>query len=134
MSLFNPQLDAVGTAIPYGIVGQVAGLSGLTIEAVDLPLPVGALCRISSAGGRTSRAEVIGFQQDRTLLMALNDVAGVSRGDRVDNVSAAPRIWVSHELLGRLIDGFGKPIDGKGELAVTESRRIDNRGAAPMDR
>jgi flagellum-specific ATP synthase len=134
MSLFNPQLDAVANAMPYGVAGQVAGLSGLTIEAVDLPLPVGSLCRISSTGGRTSRAEVIGFQQDRTLLMALNDIVGVSRGDRIENVSAAPRIWVSDALLGRVIDGFGQPIDNKGELTVTESRRIDGRGAAPMSR
>src|SRR4051794_17924375 len=134
MTLFNPQLDAVANAMPYGVVGQVAGLSGLTIEAVDLPLPVGSLCRISSTGGRTSRAEGIGFQQDPTLLMALNDIAGVSRGDRIENVSAAPRIWVSDALLRRVIDGFGQPIDNKGELTVTESRRIDGRGAAPMSR
>src|SRR3954451_7694311 len=98
MDVFPGQFQAVATAIPYGIVGQIAGLSGLTIEAVDLPLPVGALCRITSAGGRTSRAEVIGFRHDRTLLMALNDIAGVSRGDRVENVSASPRIWLGDAL------------------------------------
>src|SRR5207248_2732436 len=61
-------------------------------------------------------------------------VAGVARGDHVENISAAPRIWCSHELLGRVINGFGEPIDGKGQAHASESRRIDGRGARPMDR
>ena len=63
------------------------------LEAFDLPLPVGSLCRITSTGGKTSTAEVIGFQAERTLLMALDSIAGVSRGDSIENISSAPRIW-----------------------------------------
>ena len=120
--------------MPFGIVGMVQAISGLTIEACDLALPLGSMCRIHSFGGRQSTAEVIGFQHDRTLLMPLTTTAGVSRGDRIENIAAASRVWCSEQLLGRVINGFGQPIDGKGSLKLSESRRIDGRGVSPMDR
>jgi flagellum-specific ATP synthase len=134
MSVLSAQLDAVDSAMPYAVTGQVAAISGLTIEATDLALPMGALCRITSLGGKTSTAEVIGFDSDRTLLMALSSIAGVSRGDKIENITAAPRIWCSDQLLGRVLNGFGEPIDGKGELLLSESRRIDGRGVQPLQR
>ena len=134
MSYFASQLQSVETAMPYRVAGTVESITGLTIEARDLALPVGSLCRIRNLHEQTSLAEVIGFQSQRTLLMALGSIAGVARGDCVENISAAPRIWCSHELLGRVIDGFGQPIDGKGPIHASESRRIDGRGARPMDR
>src|SRR3954466_5311960 len=120
MSLFSAQLDAIDSAMPYAVTGQVAAISGLTIEATDLALPMGALCRITSLGGKTSMAEVIGFDSDRTLLMALSSIAGVSRGDKTENVPAAPRIWCSEQLLGRVLNGFGEPMDNKGPLLLSE--------------
>jgi flagellum-specific ATP synthase len=120
--------------MPFGVVGQVQAVSGMTIEAGDLTLPLGSLCRITSFGGKTSTAEVIGFNQNRTLLMPLSTTAGVSRGDSIANVCAAPRIWCSEQLLGRVLNGFGEPIDGKGPLHFCESRRIDGRAVTPMER
>jgi FliI/YscN family ATPase len=134
MSILEAQLDAVRDAMPFGIAGQVEGISGLTIEAIDLPLPLGSMCRIHSFGGHSAVAEVIGFRQGKTLLMPLSSTAGVSRGDRIKNISAAPRIWCSEELLGRVLDGYGRPIDGKGALKLCQSRRIDSRGVAPLNR
>jgi len=134
MSILSAQLDAVDSAMPYAITGQVAAITGLTIEAVDLALPMGSLCRISSLGGKTSTAEVIGFDDDRTLLMALSSISGVSRGDKIENITAAPRIWCSEQLLGRVLNGFGEPMDNKGPLLLSESRRIDGRGVTPLDR
>src|SRR3954447_4680861 len=134
MPYLTAQLDAVKTSMPFRVVGTVQAISGLTIEASDLALPLGSLCRIHSFGSRTSTVEVIGFQHDRTLLMPLTSTAGVARGDRIENVTAAPRIWCSEQLLGRVINGFGQPIDGKGALLLSESRRIDARSVAPLDR
>jgi flagellum-specific ATP synthase len=134
MPYLTAQLDAVDSAMPFRVAGQVQAISGLTIEASDLALPLGSLCRISSFGGKSSMAEVIGFQRDATILMALSQPAGVARGDRVENVASAPRIWCSPELLGRVLDGFGRPIDGKGPLPLSESRRIDAKSPAPLDR
>jgi FliI/YscN family ATPase len=134
MNILSAQLDAVDSAMPYAVTGQVAAITGLTIEAVDLALPMGSLCRITSLGGKTSMAEVIGFDADRTLLMALSSIAGVSRGDKIENVTAAPRIWCSEQLLGRVLNGFGEPMDNKGPLLLSESRRIDGRGVTPLER
>src|SRR5215468_5025520 len=125
MSVLSAQLDAVDSAMPFAVTGTVQAITGLTIAASDLALPLGALCRIDSLGGRMSMAEVIGFDSDRTLLMALSGVGGVARGDRVENVSSAPRIWCSDQLLGRVLNGFGEPMDKKGPLLLSESRRID---------
>lgn len=128
------QLDTVQGSMPFRVVGTVQGIAGLTIEASDLSLPLGSLCRISSFGGKTSTAEVIGFRQGRTLLMPLTSIGGVARGDRIENTSAAPRIWCSDGLLGRVLDGLGRPIDGKGPLRMSESRRIDSKAPPPLDR
>ncbi len=134
MSLFQSQLDTITSTMPYRIVGRVSSISGLTIEATDLPLPIGSMCRIESFGDKTSLAEVIGFQHDRTLLMALTAVSGISRGDAIENVSAAPRIRCCDELLGRVLDGFGRPFDRRGPLPMGESRRIDGRSVGALER
>jgi FliI/YscN family ATPase len=128
------QIESARTAMPLRIRGTVQGLAGLTVEASDLPLPVGSLCRIHSFGNATALAEVIGFRQERTLLMAMSPMAGVARGDRVENIASAPRIWVSDELLGRVVNGLGRPIDGKGPLRLSSPRRIDGRALAPLER
>src|SRR5687767_5243898 len=120
--------------MPFRVVGQVQAISGLTIEATDLALPVGSLCRIYSFGSQRSLAEVVGFRGDRTLLMALSPTSGVSRGDRIENLAAAPQIWCSEELLGRVFNGYGQPIDGGEPLRLCTSRRIDGRGVAPLER
>jgi FliI/YscN family ATPase len=134
MARLASQLESVENAMPFGIAGVVQSISGLTIEVSDLPLPLGSLCRINSFAGRTSTAEVIGFQNDRTLLMPLSTTAGAARGDRVENITSAPRIGCSERLLGRVLNGFGRPIDGKGSVNVSESRRIDAAAMLPMDR
>jgi len=134
MSVLEGQLEAVGIAMPMGVSGQVEGVGGLTIEAADLALPLGALCRIESYGGQRTLAEVIGFHAKHTLLMALSPPRGVARGDRIENVTASPRIWCSQELMGRVLNGYGRPIDGKGELVICEPKRTDGRGARPLER
>jgi FliI/YscN family ATPase len=134
VTVFASKIDAVRHAMPFRVVGQVQAISGLTIEATDLALSIGSLCRIHSFGGQRSLAEVIGFRGDRTLLMALSPTSGVSRGDRIENLAAAPQIWCSEELLGRVINGYGQPIDGGDPLRLCTSRRIDGRGVAPLER
>jgi len=134
MGYLSAQVETIAGCMPFRVRGTVQGIAGLTLEASDLALPLGSLCTIRSFGGATSSAEVIGFKQDRTLLMPLSSVAGVSRGDRIESVTSSPRIWCSRQLLGRVLDGFGRPIDGKGPLRFSESRRIDGRSLAPMQR
>jgi flagellum-specific ATP synthase len=134
MNHLSAQFEALETSMPFRITGQIHGISGLTLEAAELPLPVGSLCRISSFGGKSSLAEVIGFRQDHTLLMPLSPVAGVARGDRVENVASSPRIACSESLLGRVLNGFGQAIDGGQPTVFSETRRIDAPSVAALDR
>lgn len=134
MSALDAQLDAVAMSMPFKVVGQVEGMSGQTIEAADLALPLGSLCRIHCFAGATCLAEIIGFKSNRTLLMPLTPPTNVSRGDRIQNLAASPRMWCSDELMGRVLNGFGQPTDGKGPLHLCESRRIDGRGVRPLER
>ena len=134
MRYLSPQLETVEGSMPFGVSGTVQAIAGLTIEASDLALPLGSMCRISSFGGKRATAEVIGFRQDRTLLMPLSPTSGVARGDRIENVAAWPRVWCSPQLLGRVLNGLGQPIDGKGPLPLSEPRRIDARAPAAMER
>jgi FliI/YscN family ATPase len=127
----NSQIAAVEEALPYGVRGSVEAVGGLTIEASDLALPVGSLCSI---GENDLPAEVIGFQRDRTLLMALDSLAGISRGDRVENVAGAAAINCSEQMLGRVLDGLGRPIDNKGPLPLSSPRPLEARSLHCLDR
>jgi len=134
VTYLSSQHQAVDAAMPYPVCGQVQAIGGLTIEACDLALPVGSLCRIVSFGGQESIAEVIGFQHDRTLLMSMESSAGVSRGDRVENLAAASMLNCTHRMLGRVLNGLGRPIDSKAPLPMGVRRRIDSRSVEPLSR
>jgi FliI/YscN family ATPase len=134
MRYLQAQLDTVRSAMLMRITGKVQAISGLTIQASDLPLPLGSTCRITSHGGRRCVAEVIGLQPDGTLLMPLTPMSGISRGDAIENLASTPRVWCSPQLLGRVLNGMGEPIDGKGPLPTTGFRRIDGASVAPLSR
>jgi FliI/YscN family ATPase len=134
MSLFAPQIDAARRAIPARIRGSVSAVSGLTIEAAELRLPVGSICQIHRAIGGTCTAEVVGFSARRTLLMPLTSTAGVASGDTIENLSTSPGIWCSPRLLGRVLNGFGQPADNGPPLPMGQMRRIDAKSVAPLDR
>ena len=126
----QPQIDAVSEMQPYGVRGSVQAVGGLTVEAADLGLPVGSLCRI---GGR-ALAEVIGFQERRTLLMPLDATAGISRGDQVENVGSIGSVGCCDQMLGRVLNGLGRPIDGKGPLPLAAPRSLDANAVRCMER
>jgi FliI/YscN family ATPase len=134
MSLLQTQLELVESSEPHRIVGTVQAIAGLTIEAADLALPIGSLCRICASGRAGSVAEVIGFDDDRTLLMPLSSVAGVCRGDRIESIAAAPTIACSSHMLGRVLNGFGRPMDQLGPIPRDAIVRIDNRSPPALAR
>lgn len=117
---FAPQIEAVRQGISERLVGRVSGMSGLTVEVAEFPAPTGAMCRIQSRSGRRIAAQVVGFRENKTLLMPLNETAGVGRGDEVVCESSRQSVGVSSAMLGRVINGLGEPIDGKGAFAVEQ--------------
>jgi flagellum-specific ATP synthase len=96
--------------------GFVSNLIGLIIEVTGLPAEVGELCLVGTGRGGETRpavpAEVVGFREGRTLLMPLGELHGIGPGTRVLATGEPFRITVGDELLGRIVDGLGRPDDG----------------------
>jgi flagellum-specific ATP synthase len=118
MSVFAAQLDALAGVDTAALTGRVTDVTGLTVAASRFPAGVGSTCRIERGDGRPLDAQVIGFRGDQTLLMPLADARGVRKGDAVRNAGSGMRVPVGDELLGRVINGLGQPIDGGPPLAL----------------
>lgn len=104
-------------------LGKVTHVVGLAIEVSGLTGAVGDVCHIGS-GGRRLVAEVVGFRDDRLLLMPLGDLAGVRPGSEVRSTGRPQTVQVGPALLGRVLDGFGHPIDGRGPVPASAVRPI----------
>jgi flagellum-specific ATP synthase len=117
--LLSPYRDRLKAVSPLRISGTVIEVTGLVVASRGPWLPVGGVCKIYPLGGAESvMAEVVGFRQDKTLLMPLADLRGVGPGSKVVVLTKEAHYPVGEELLGRVIDGLGKPIDGKGVIAA----------------
>ena len=102
---------------PIRANGKVTKVVGLVTEANGPASRLGSICDIYPRGGiRRVRAEVLGFRDDKILLMPLGDIRGVGQGSRVVANRQRALVPVGEKLLGRVIDGLGNPIDGKGPI------------------
>jgi flagellum-specific ATP synthase len=146
---------AVSWAAPIAASGRLTRVSGLVMEAVGLRLPVGSQCHVQVPGGQSIEAEVAGFSGDRLFIMPATDIYGVMPGARVvpDNPMAAqpPRLGmryvprrraqdrvrqvpVGERLLGRVLDGAGRPLDGMGPLSLERRVPLYSRPINPLER
>jgi flagellum-specific ATP synthase len=114
--------------------GEVVRVTGLTIESKGPPVGTGELCDIHLGDGRVVPAEVIGFNHQHRILMPLERIEGIAPKDAVVARHEPRKIAVGAELLGRVIDGLGHPIDGGGPLGCHEYRSIENTPPAPLSR
>ncbi|MGH2873362.1 MAG: FliI/YscN family ATPase [Solirubrobacteraceae bacterium] len=114
--------------------GRVRDLIGLIIEATGLEVEMGEICLVGDERDPDGRAavptEVVGFRGGRTLLMPLGELTGIGPGTCVRSTGSPFRIAVGDALLGRVISGLGRPLDGLGELAPVAWR---NAHASPPD-
>lgn len=133
-SLLAPYRDRLKSISPFRVYGTVTEVTGLLIASRGPWLPVGGVCHIYPLGGtRPMLAEVVGFCDERTLLMPLSDLRGIGPGSRVVALAKQAHLPVSERLLGRVLDGLGRPIDGKGVVAA-HSYPIYTGNANPLDR
>lgn len=110
--------------------GSVIRVSGLTVESSGPKVGIGELCGINIRDGRRVLAEVVGFQGDRLILLPLEHIEGISPGDTVTTRTTPRYITLGENVLGRVINGLGEPIDGKGPLAGDEKKALDS-GSPP---
>jgi len=104
---------------PIQVQGKVVQVVGLVVEAAGPACRLGAVCDIfTRENGRRLSAEAMGFRDQRVLLMPLEEIRGISPGCRVVARQQRATVGVGPALLGRVVDGLGAPIDGKGPLAT----------------
>ncbi|WP_454441890.1 flagellar protein export ATPase FliI [Vibrio bathopelagicus] len=104
--------------------GKLVRVVGLTLEATGCKAPIGSLCMVETMSGQME-AEVVGFSGDNLFLMPSEQITGILPGARVTPVTSESGIPVGMELLGRVIDGVGNPLDGLGPI-YTEQRASFN--------
>ena len=139
---------------PLLVSGRITRVTGLVMEAIGLRLAVGSACTIPLANGTRIEAEVVGFHDDRLFLMPQSDVEGVVPGTRVfplEPAQSLPRpgtvthprrrpsdrgrhLPVGSELLGRVLDAAGRPLDNLGPLHSTHMAPLNSRAANPLSR
>jgi flagellum-specific ATP synthase len=110
--------------------GSVIRVSGLTVESSGPKVGLGELCGINIRDGRRILAEVVGFHADRLILLPLEHIEGISPGDTVTTRTTPRYITLGDNILGRVVNGLGEPIDGKGPLAGSDKKILDS-GSPP---
>ncbi|NLW07557.1 MAG: flagellar protein export ATPase FliI [Clostridia bacterium] len=113
--------------------GKITRVTGLTLEARGLKAAIGEVCWIYNNGTKPLLAEVVGFREEVTLLMPLGELEGIGPGCRVTATGQGHLVTVGQELLGRVLDGLGQPLDGS-RLAGPEFRPVNNRPLNPLAR
>lgn len=147
--------EALPRVQPWTVTGRLTRVAGLVMEAVGIKAPVGSVCVVSLPDGHTVDAEVVGFSGDRLLLMPSTDVYGVHPGARVALLDSEPphpgqnrtvhllrrrthdrvkHVPVGPELLGRVVDGNGRPLDSLGPLNLAERVPLQSRPVNPLHR
>jgi flagellum-specific ATP synthase len=123
-SLLQKYAGAVRSADTLSIRGRVKQVVGLTIESQGPQGAIGDVCHlIDPQGNVLCRSEIVGFREDRILSMVLGDVHDIAPGTEILSTGSALSIGVGNELLGRVLDGLGNPIDGKGALPSGMTKR-----------
>jgi flagellum-specific ATP synthase len=116
------------------VSGRLSSCDGLLMEAVGLSLPVGTICRVGDPEASCVEAEVIGFRDGRTILMNLGGPAPLLPRAIVRPLGAPLGAEVGEALLGRVVDGAGKPIDGLGPIRGARLWPLAGTPQSPLDR
>ncbi len=147
--------EAVSQMTPWRVTGKLTRVAGLIMEASGLKLATGVSCHVIMPGGQQVDAEVVGFSGERLYLMPSTDVYGLGPGATVETAVVCgfepPRVnkpynrrrriedrirqvAVGPELLGRIIDGAGRPLDRLGPVEATRRAPLHSRPVNPMER
>lgn len=115
-------------------LGKVSRVVGLTIEADGPDVSIGNCCKINTRDNKSVLAEVVGFKDKKILLMPYGDIEGVSLGNTVEGTDYPLAVKVSDQLLGRVLNGLGEPMDHKGPLVFKKEVSTTNTAPDPLSR
>lgn len=116
------------------VEGRLTRMVGLTLEAVGFQAPVGSRCEVLGSGQKPIEAEVVGFAGETLYLMPTGDMRGLVPNARVRPIRSDSQVPVGDEMLGRVVDGAGKPLDGKGPLKVRNKMPLHGEAVNPLAR
>ncbi len=132
---YETYADRIATARTVRHFGKVTQVVGLVIESAGPAISIGRICSIENRdNGARIPAEVVGFRDNRLLLMPLGPITGITPGAIVTSTSEQLRIPVGNELIGRVVGGLGQPIDGKGMLKAVTTRSIHSEPIPALKR
>lgn len=128
--------DAIDSCMPIRMIGKVVQMVGLVIECKGPNVSMGELCYVKSRFPDVEPvpSEVVGFRDGFVLLMPLGETRGIGPGCEVVSAQKVLQVKVGPELLGRVIDGLGNPIDGKGPILCKAEYPLQADPPAPLDR
>ena len=124
---------ALGRLNPVRVSGRVVQVVGLTIEVIGLNCQIGEICEIHNKDEQVLLAEVIGFRENRMLLMPLGEMEGIQPDSPVYPAARSFQAPVGTALLGRVLDGLGRPIDGR-PLDIQEWSSTSRNAPHPLQR
>ncbi|MBT5856305.1 flagellar protein export ATPase FliI [bacterium] len=116
------------------VVGKVVQVVGLVVEAQVQGVSIGELCRIEISSEKSILAEVVGFKESKVLMMPLGTLTGIKPGSRIYPTGKPITVKVGDALLGRVLDGMGVPMDGKGPMVHSAEYPIDRDPPDPVQR
>ena len=115
--------------------GKITKVTGLTIESNGPMATIGELCYIyPHKSNNPVLSEVVGFKEDKILLMPLGEMEGIASGSTVVGSGKSLRVNVGEGLIGRVVDGLGNPIDGLGPIKSDKYYPVQNSPPSPLER
>ena len=132
---FTKMLGNLSRSDSYNYLGKIDKIVGLMVESIGPNTSVGEVCRILSPDGRdVAYAEVVGFRENKVLLMPYQDLAGIAPGSLVEGTKTKLKIPVSDRLIGRTINSLGEPIAGLGDLSQEARYEVETAYSNPLNR
>lgn len=111
---WDKYFNAVNSCQAVRLTGKIVKVAGIVAEANGPGLSVGSLCAIKNSEGLNIQAEVVGFNEKSIIIMPFGEMRGIKPGSQILAISKKPGVQVGEAYLGRVVDGLGRPIDGKG--------------------
>ena len=125
---------ALAEPLSMAVEGRITRMVGLTLEAVGIQANIGSRCLIENSNGSRVEAEVVGFAGEHLYLMPTGNIRGIGPDSHVIPTGKVYDAPVGEQLLGRVIDGAGNPLDGKGPLGTRQRMPLTGRFINPMAR
>ena len=133
--MFGQMIQQIQNADTFSLTGKIENIVGMSIEASGGYAAVGDICRIyNGETGEQVTAEVVGFKNDRVLLMPYSDMSGIAAGNFVRNTGKQLTLPMGPFLRGRIINALGHPIDGNGPLETNAAHCVEGKYINPLSR